>query len=215
MNDESTKERILLTAGPIFAKNGFQATTVREISEAADVNLASINYYFGDKQRLYVEVIKAARDNQSGQMSFSAIPSEAPPNMLLEKFVAILLRKLGVGIEPDWQMQLLVREFLHPGEACQEIVEAYFRPYFEMLLKIIDRLANVPLTSAVRLQLGFSLIGQCLHYRLAGPIIHMFVEKVEWEENFGTEELARHIAQFTIGGIAAVVSRAEPTVNRN
>jgi AcrR family transcriptional regulator len=209
LNDDSTKERILQAAGPIFARQGFQSATVREICTGADVNLASINYYFGDKQKLYVEVVKAARDTQSGSFQFSAVPEAAPPAMLLEKFVEVLLQKLGVGSETSWQMELLVREFLFPGEACREIVEEYFRPYFVMLLRIIDRMAGVPLAPETRYQLGFSLIGQCLHYRLAGPIIAMFVDRNESNSHWTPAALARHIACFSIGGIERVVSAAK------
>lgn len=207
MHDESTRDKILQTAGPIFARMGFQGATVRDISDAAEVNLASINYYFGDKKKLYVEAVKLARDQQAGQMTFTNLREGIPPQILLEKFVMVLLRKLGVGQEPDWQMQLLVREFLSPGDACREIVDDYFRPYFEVLLQIMDRLAGRPLPTAVRLQLGFSLIGQCLHYRLAGPITEMFVDRELWNANFDTESLAHHIATFTMGGIQSVVNR--------
>ncbi len=205
MNEESTKSKILQTAGPIFARMGFQGATIRDISDAADVNLASINYYFGDKQKLYIEVIKMARENQSGQLSFGPLRPDIPPEILLEKFVNVLLKKLGIGVEPDWQMQLLLTEFLSPGEACKEIVEEYFRPYFGMLLSIIDRLTGSSMPDHMRIQAGFSLIGQCLHYRVAGPITSMFVDQAKWDEHFDTETLAHHIATFTLGGVRALI----------
>ncbi|MEZ6093054.1 MAG: CerR family C-terminal domain-containing protein [Pirellulaceae bacterium] len=209
MNDESTRKKILMTAGPIFAERGFQGATVRDISEAAEVNLASINYYFGDKQKLYVEVIRAARDSQGGSSAFEGLHTQVPPAILLEKFINVLLKKLGIGVEPDWKMQLLVSEFLSPGEACKEIVEEYFRPYFELLLGIIDRLAGGNLSDAERLRMGFSLIGQCLHYRLAGPIIRMFVNAEQFSEEFDNETLAKHIARFTIGGVKSLVEQSK------
>lgn len=66
MSEESTKQKILDSAGPIFAKNGYQKATVRDISEAAGVNLASINYYFGDKEKLYTELLLLAREKMGG-----------------------------------------------------------------------------------------------------------------------------------------------------
>ena len=52
MSNDTTRERILQAAGEAFAAAGYRTTTVRDICQKADVNLASVNYHFGDKQRL-------------------------------------------------------------------------------------------------------------------------------------------------------------------
>src|SRR4030065_2496708 len=51
-------ESILEVAGEIFAEQGFRKTTVREICKRGKVNLAAINYYFGDKEHLYLACLK-------------------------------------------------------------------------------------------------------------------------------------------------------------
>lgn len=48
---------ILASACRLFAAQGFSATTTRSIAEAADVNLAMIHYYFGNKEQLYRKVL--------------------------------------------------------------------------------------------------------------------------------------------------------------
>jgi AcrR family transcriptional regulator len=45
-------QHILDKAEELFASNGFEGTTVRDIANAADVNLAMISYYFGSKEKL-------------------------------------------------------------------------------------------------------------------------------------------------------------------
>lgn len=51
------REEILDVAEKLFSEQGFEAVTVREISKAAEINIAMISYYFGSKEKLYEEVI--------------------------------------------------------------------------------------------------------------------------------------------------------------
>ena len=56
--NDGTKERILNEAEALFAEKGYHAVSVREISAAAECNLAAMNYHFGHKQNLYLEVFR-------------------------------------------------------------------------------------------------------------------------------------------------------------
>jgi len=49
---KDTKERILDAAERLFAVTGFEATSLRNITAEADVNLAAVNYHFGSKEKL-------------------------------------------------------------------------------------------------------------------------------------------------------------------
>ena len=53
------RERLLQAAFEVFAEQGFKTTTVRDICCRADVNVASVNYYFGSKQELYERGVQA------------------------------------------------------------------------------------------------------------------------------------------------------------
>lgn len=58
MTSPSTKERILAAAQELFGEQGFPATSMREITSRADVNLAAINYHFGSKENLLHEIVR-------------------------------------------------------------------------------------------------------------------------------------------------------------
>ena len=47
---DTTKERLLAVAEKLFAEKGFNGVSVREITQSAECNLASVNYYFGNKK---------------------------------------------------------------------------------------------------------------------------------------------------------------------
>ncbi|MCA0756722.1 TetR family transcriptional regulator [Paenibacillus sp. N4] len=47
------KIRILLAAKKLFAKHGFEKTTVRQICEEAGANVALVSYHFGGKENMF------------------------------------------------------------------------------------------------------------------------------------------------------------------
>ncbi len=53
-----TKERILNVAERLFADRGFPATSLRDITSEASVNIASVNYHFGSKEALLASVLE-------------------------------------------------------------------------------------------------------------------------------------------------------------
>ncbi len=55
--DLSTEEKIKQAARLLFTKKGYSATRTRDIAEAADINLALLNYYFRSKEKLFDIVI--------------------------------------------------------------------------------------------------------------------------------------------------------------
>lgn len=207
--EDSARQRILQTAGPLFARVGFQAATVREICDAAQVNLASINYYFGDKNGLYLELVKLAKEEQERVFPYREFPLPQDPEQRLRDFIRVILSRLAIGSSGNWQVQLLVREFLRPGEATRNIVEAHFRPYFEMLMETVRQITNGRLSDSKLYQVGFSIIGQCLHYRLAGPIVQMFVNDERMQQDFSVDQLAHHISEFTLGGLDRLVQQLD------
>ncbi len=57
MSTQATKDRLLDTAEQLFARHGFEATSVRMITSGAEANQAAINYHFGSKEELIKAVI--------------------------------------------------------------------------------------------------------------------------------------------------------------
>lgn len=209
-----TRQRIIDAAGPIFADVGFERATVRDISQAAQVNLAAINYHFGDKKKLYVDTLLHARDfrSQSGPNLFAGL-DDAEPEQALHSFIQTLLQRL-LGEESDvWQARLIVREILEPTDAGQFVIVDYFRPTFENLVETCNRITGRILPLSVLEKCALSVIGQCFHYRAAGRSIRLTLEhRILGCEEYGIEELANHIFTFSVGGIRAVATFRPKTV---
>lgn len=206
--NDSTRQRIMLEAGPIFASKGFRATTVREICDLASVNLASINYYFGDKRQLYNETVVLARQMRVQQVPQPTFDQATAPEDKLRAFVDMLLKRLVAMQSEPWQVRLLMREILQPSDACRHLIKEYFQPFFKMLLEIVDDIVETRLPDHQRNQVGFSIIGQCLYYRFAADTTSMIIGESEFDENYDQEHLANHISEFSLGAIAAIKQKA-------
>jgi len=57
--DTDIRMRILLAAKRLFAQQGYDGTSVRQICEDAGVNVALISYYFGGKENMFQELFQA------------------------------------------------------------------------------------------------------------------------------------------------------------
>jgi len=55
---EATRAKILKAAEALFAQRGVSQTSLRAITTAAKVNMAAVNYHFGSKEALSVEVFR-------------------------------------------------------------------------------------------------------------------------------------------------------------
>ncbi len=198
---DDTRTRVLNAAGPIFAEKGFHRATVREICRAAGVNVASINYHFGDKERLYIETVKRARQARVAQAPLPSAHPDDPPEERLEAFVhTMLMRMIGIE-EPPWQWKLMMREILQPTKAFEEMIDEYFLPEFHMLLDILDELLPPDVPEHTRTQVGLGIIGQCLFYRIAANVIQMMIPAEERARHYSVDELTRHICRFTLAAL--------------
>ena len=63
--DDNSKNRILAAATTLFAKKGFDGTSIREICKKAEVNICMISYYWGGKRELYEGIIENLIEQQT------------------------------------------------------------------------------------------------------------------------------------------------------
>ena len=207
MSNDNSCEQILRAAGPVFAEKGFHKATVREICTAAGVNIAAINYHFGDKHQLYVKTVQAAHDNRSTTVPLPDLDRLVVPPEKLRAFVHTITARMAGIDEAPWQTQLLMREVLSPTEACRSLVEEYFRPMMSVLLDIIQEIVPASVTASRRQQIAFSIVGQCVFYRAASDVVSLMVPKEDLKHNYSIEQLADHIADVAIASLENLPQR--------
>ena len=193
------KVRLLEAAGEEFACKGYDATRIRAICERARANLAAVNYHFGDKQQLYVAAVLHA--HQCGfDASFDEVSASITPAEQLRSFVHhFLSRVLAINNPNDWRHKLMVREMLHPTSASDVLIREAIRPKFERLHHIMrqfcphadDRKLNV---------LAFSVIGQCLHYKMARTVNQRLIGQEAFDA-LDLDYLTEHISSFCLAAV--------------
>ncbi|MBU6276789.1 MAG: TetR/AcrR family transcriptional regulator [Planctomycetes bacterium] len=211
---DDPRDRILSAAGREFADRGYEAATVRDICAAADVNVAAVNYYFGDKRRLYVESVKHAHRQRSRQMPLPVWPPETPPERKLHDFVANMLERMLGFTEPPWEVRLLLREVLQPTEACRELVEDYIRPHYGQLVAILDELAGGRLPAPQLRRVALGIIGHCFLYRAAGGVVGMLVPADELATLHALPDLADHVTGQALAALGVAPPLVPPAPTR-
>jgi hypothetical protein len=97
--------------------------------------------------------------------------------------------------------QLLMREMAAPTEATEALVRTFIRPRFQMLNDILAELLPADVSAMDRRLLAFSVIGQCMHYKVAMPVVRMLAPADELPR-YTAAKLAEHICRVTMAAIA-------------
>lgn len=197
---DETRQRLLNAAGEVFAEKGFASATVREICSRAEANVAAVNYYFGDKEHLYVAAVQEAHCAQ-GEPPRADWPPDMPAELKLVEFIRQMMVDMIDRDRPTWQIVLIMREMSQPTRACEELVRSFIGPKFAILGAILDELLPPTMTSREKNLYAFSIVGQCLVYRFHRPVGRLLVGDEEFQSLFDVEMLTRHIAGFSLAAL--------------
>jgi AcrR family transcriptional regulator len=206
-----TEQRLLEAAGEIFAEHGYQSATTRQICEKAGANIAAINYHFGDKEGLYMAVLRSVPKAYAEKYpaDFGLSPGASAEQKLRAYLESLVHRVFDEG-RPGWHTKLISREMIEPTRALDTLVEEAARPVHRELASIIRELLGSGATEeAVRL-CTLSIISQCVYYHQARSVIRRLYP----EQRYGIEDidrLADHITKFSLAALKEFSQRAACT----
>lgn len=116
---------ILRVAKQLFAEQGYTATSVRNIADAAKVNVSMISYYFGGKDGLLKAIVESHADLLSIELEKIMVDAATTP----EEKVSILCSEI---VDKFWDNRVMYRILVR---------EAHFQENPE-LLKIVESIRN-------------------------------------------------------------------------
>jgi AcrR family transcriptional regulator len=201
MSVDNPRERVLEAAGEIFAEKGFKGATVREIIRRADVNIAAVNYYFRDKERLYIEAVKHVACVDADE--HLAWPRGTPAADKLADFIRYHVARLLDPHKPAWHARLIMHELTQPTDACTELVREYIEPKSKILGGILEELLPKGTPRRQRALTAFSIMGQILFYCTHKPIVSLLMGEHD-DPYADTTALADHIVRFTLRALGEV-----------
>ena len=197
---EDTRTKLIDAAGEVFAEFGFQAATVREICARAGVNIALVNYYFGDKLELYTEVLRHSVGASGNGIINQALASTAPPETAFRELIHAMLLRVCRSDRPGWHFRLMMHEFAKPTPAMASVIDETMRPVYDRFRELISVMIELP-PDHDRVRLAtHSVISQVVHYAHARHVISSVWPDLELNPE-RIAQISEHIADFSLAGI--------------
>jgi AcrR family transcriptional regulator len=193
---ETTEQRLIRISGELFAEHRYEEVTIRDIAEAAGVNIAAVNYHFGGKEELFAATIRHAFEQVQTPLTSSAREAEA---MLADMAQQILARLFLADPTAAWQQRLLSRAILHNAALVRAVVDEYTLKDVEALAATLAR-ANpkAPHEACVTGALG--VLGECLFVRQSGSLYTSLLPITKLDAK-ALRTLAERIAAQRIRGV--------------
>jgi len=191
VHPDDTRARLLKAAAEVFADNGYETSTIRQICARAGANVALVNYYFGDKLELYSEVLRSS-------MTPRRTPPAADPDQALRQIIRSMVeRAFETGDQANLRYRLMLHELVHATAATSRVVDVVMRPLYDRLREIVGAILELPADHEKTRLCVHSVIGQIAHYAHSTPILTAL-----WPAMTMTpaqrEAVAAHVAEFTL-----------------
>jgi AcrR family transcriptional regulator len=147
------KERILDAAERLFARHGFYGVSVRNITDAAEVDVALVNYHFGSKRELFAavfqrraEILNPERLARLEEVRRAALPGVPSLEDIINSFTYPLLERSARG-GPGWKSYFaLIAQVNNSAEWGPVLMTQYFDPLVERLIAALrEALPDCPL----------------------------------------------------------------------
>jgi TetR/AcrR family transcriptional regulator, regulator of cefoperazone and chloramphenicol sensitivity len=208
-DDLETRARLLNAASRLFAERGYARVTVRDICNKARANVAAVNYHFGGKDGLYGAVMRHAMETMQATTEAARSAGQGlPPAERIRAYISVFAdRLLGVHHE-TWIHQLMMREMSDPTPALAMVAEEVMKPRMLYLCSAIAELLGYAADDPRVTRCALSVTSQFNSLLWSQPVAKLLNARDNVPGS--TDEIADHIASFSLGGMDAMKSRGRP-----
>ena len=215
MNDRAaaTTERIMDAAERLFADHGFEGTSIRDIVEAAQVNLAAIHYHFRSKEALLeavltrrISLVNDARLERLDAAETAAAPHSPSVEEILRAFIVPTVEFAQRNEAGATFVQLMSRMFTEPHFSLTDFLG---RKFGEMINRFtnafVDALPDVP--REVVLWRAFFTIGGMHHLLCSTQKIDLLDKRLR--KVTSAADMTEYLVQFCTAGMSAPVKTSK------
>jgi len=206
--DKGVRDRLFDSAEELFCEQGFEGTTVRDIAASARCNIASVNYYFGGKEKLYQEVWRRhliiMRDTRIASIEkvMSQNDGKPPLDDLLKSFSEAFIGSLVDEIRARRFCKLMAREMIDQHLPANMFVDNIITPTLtamrDALLKTCPGLDESKIPFIV-----LSIVGQLLHVLHVKAIVELSDETAL--PKLDLVQTIDHVVKFSTSGIQVYI----------
>jgi len=203
-SNKKVRDRLLDSAEELFCEYGFSGASIRDIAASADCNIASVNYYFGGKERLYREVWRrhliTMRDNRIASINKVMSQNGNKPKLedLLRSFAEAFIGPLVDENKTRHLSKLMAREWIDNHLPANMFLDDIITPTLNAMRSALIKTcpgfdeSKVPFVVC-------SIVGQLLH------MLHVKAVFQQCDESsLPTFDLAKaidHVVKFSTAGI--------------
>lgn len=190
------RDRLLTAAIRIFAAQGFESASTRQLARAAGVNISAIPYYFGSKDGLYEAVIQhivsmaqdGRREKAEAIERALAEPGLTPAQgrALLHEFVGEFAGFLLSPRATADMSQIMIREQIQPSPVFERFYKEMILPLHSTLTRLVAFLIGKPADSAAAILCAQSVFGQVTVFKTHRQ---MLLRRMGWK-SYGPDEIA-------------------------
>jgi len=210
--EKSVQDRLIEAAEELFCQRGFNETSVRDIAASAGCNVASVNYYFGSKDHLYLETwrrrLTFMRNSRIASIE-KVMSGVGQPQLedLLRSYAVSFIEPLIDGSPHCRFINLMAREMIDPHLPKDMYLTEMVAPVLEALREALQEICpwldkrNVPMVV-------FSIVGQLLMHTVCAKEVFEGSSHPELSR-IDLDTIINHVVAFSAAGIRGYANRTE------
>jgi AcrR family transcriptional regulator len=210
----TTQQRILDAAEAVFAKQGYYGATIRDITQAAGVQLSLSRYHFGTKDHLFRCVLERRAEATCRQLTTSleralaASPPERRLEAIVEAMVAVPVERLAQG-DAGWRNYLQLLAHLAQVHDRPDLLQPFRDRYMETVARYRAALREaLPGASAATIDWGLHFLETLVGHAMQDVALTRWLggdenPPIDWAE------LRRQMVAHVVGGMRAQLALPE------